>query len=136
MSTSTPLAGLFQLCLLAEKPGLLGAPVFNLKLLVYPAGQSVTGLVHISQSVTPQGAPVVVNVHGTLHEMVFGAQVTKVITLSGQYVVSFPPPAIGSYLANFSATLVFNQKDAWTGVSNFAWGHQTDNGVPTHSVPC
>src|ERR1700744_5104662 len=103
MSSSKPLAGLYRLCLEAQKPGLLGAPVFHLNLLVYPSGSSVTGIVNISQSVTPPGNNITVRVTGTIHEMVFGAQVTKVISLTGEYVVSFPPPAIGSYLAQYKS---------------------------------
>lgn len=136
-STQTnPLIGLYQLCLLAEKPGMLGSPVFDLALLVHPSASSVTGVVHITQSVTPPNGNITVNVTGNIHELVFGSQVTKVLTLTGQYVVSFPPPAIGSYLAHFAATIVFHGNDWSNGVGNFHWNNQIDNNVPTHSRPC
>jgi hypothetical protein len=135
MSSSKPLAGLYRLCLEAEKPGLLGSPSFHLSLLVYPSGSSVTGIVHIAQSVTPPGGNITVNVTGSIHEMAFGAQVTKVIALSGEYAVSFPPPAIGMYLAPFKATIVFHNEDK-QGLSTFEWGHQIDTNVPTTNVAC
>jgi hypothetical protein len=135
MSSSTPLAGLYRLCLVAQKPGLLGSPVFHANLLVYPSGSSVTGIVHISQSVTPPNGEITVQVTGAIHEMAFGAQVTKVIAISGEYAVSFPPPAIGMYLAPFKATIVFHNEDK-EGLSTFEWGHQIDTNVPTTVVDC
>ncbi|WP_295650293.1 DUF1842 domain-containing protein [uncultured Mucilaginibacter sp.] len=137
MSTETsPLIGLYQLCLLAEQKGLLGAPTFHLGLLVNAPHGTVTGQVHITQAVTPPSGAVTVNVTGTLHELVFGPTVTKVLTLSGQYIVSFPPPAIGSYLAHFSATIVFHGNGWVNGLGNFHWANHIDNNVPTNSIAC
>jgi len=137
MSTSTAQAiGLYQLCLNGAKTGLLGAPTFHVSLLVNPSANSITGVVQITQSVTPHGAATSINVTGTVHEMGFGGQNTKVIVLKGQYVVSVPPPAIGAYLQEFEAAIVFHG-DGWAnGLGNFHWGTSVDNSVPVKSVPC
>ncbi len=59
---------------------------------------------------------------GHLHATGLG-DVTKVGALSGQASVSVPPPAIGTYLAPFSATFAVN--DDWTGSGSFSVGNNT-----------
>jgi hypothetical protein len=137
MSKPTPpLADLYRLCLTAEKPGLLGAPTFHIALLVHPSGNSVSGVVHITQAVTPPNGSITVNVTGTIHELVFGAQITKVIVISGTYIVRCLPPALCLYQEHFTATIAFHGNDWTQGSGNFHWANNTDNNVPTKSVPC
>lgn len=135
MSTETsPLIGLFQLNLVSTT-GLLGAPTFHLGLLVNPSGETVTGLVNITQAIDPKlsGSNVNVNVTGTYQELVFGAQTTKVIVLNGEYVYSVPPPAIGSFLCKFNA--VIHLDEDWNGTGSYTWGfNQKAANVPTKEV--
>ena len=59
---------------------------------------------------------------GHLHSTGFG-KITKVGAVTGQAVVSFPPPAIGSYLAPFTAS--FGVDNEWSGTGKFSVGTNT-----------
>lgn len=136
MSVQTsPLIGLFQLNLVATT-GLMGAPTFHMGLLVNPSEGRVTGLVNITQAVDPKSSAsnANVNVTGTYTELVFGGQETKAIVLSGEYVYSVPPPAIGSFLCKFNA--IIHLGDDWNGTGTYTWGFdQKAADVPTKEVP-
>ncbi len=135
MSTnSSPIARIFRLCLHGEKKGLLGAPTFDISLLIDPVLCQANGRVHISQSVTPPGGNLDIDVTGTYHELVFGADVTHNIVLSGYYFRACPPPALCVVREHFSATITLDKN--WNGTGNFVWGNQTDYNVPVNTVSC
>ncbi len=116
-------SGLYLVKLKVSRPGLLGAPVLHLNLSVYAPQGNVNGDAVISQSVTPTSGPIhVPQVTGHIHHTGFGPD-QQLVSLAGQYVVSVPPPAIGSYLANFSAALVVGAN--WVGKGTFTYGGHT-----------
>ncbi len=88
--------------------GLPGSQVAHFHLTVTPSTNSVAGIVEINQAIEgPESQIVVKNVTGTIQAAEFG-KVTKIVSLSGEYMVSFPPPAIGSYIAKFSANMAID----------------------------
>ena len=116
-------SGLYLVKLKASHPGLLGAPVLHLNLAVYASRGTVTGDAVISQSVTPTNGPIhIPQVTGHIHHTGFGPD-QQLISLSGQYVVSLPPPAIGSYLALFTAAFAVGAN--WVGKGTFTYGGNT-----------
>lgn len=125
---STPELSLEQLYLIAGNIDLPGAPVLNLALLYNPAAGALTGEAQVSQSVAPPYNLVTVRpVSGDVHGLGIGGA-TRVFSLSGEYVVSVPPPAIGSYLAKFTAT--FTTDNNWTGHGSFDYGTHKVTNVP------
>jgi hypothetical protein len=50
----------------------------------------------------PNGEIDIPNVTGQIRHLGLG-QDSMIVSLSGKYLVSFPPPAIGSYLADFNS---------------------------------
>lgn len=95
--------GLYQLCLTAGKEGTPGAPILHLSLLVNAATGRITGQGVQTQAVPAPGDKIHINnITGVMHSAGFGG-ITKLIALRGQAFISFPPPAIGSYIAPFNA---------------------------------
>jgi hypothetical protein len=124
--------GLYLVHLKISKPGLLGAPVLNLNLTVYAPQGTVNGNAVISQSVTPVEGPVhVPQVTGHIHHTGFGGD-QQLVSVAGQYVVSVPPPAIGSYLAHFNAALVVDA--SWNGKGTFTYGGHTISDAKVEQV--
>ncbi|MCF6458359.1 DUF1842 domain-containing protein [Pseudoalteromonas sp. MMG024] len=105
------------------KPDALGAGSMVLQLAVNPSTGTINGAAegHIlegtqhSPSFTGSGS-------GHLHATGLGTS-TKVAALTGNAVVSFPPPAIGSYQTNFTASLSVD--DNWNGTGSFSVGDNT-----------
>jgi hypothetical protein len=127
-----PLIGLFQLDLFASN-NMPGSTSFHMALLVHPSDESVTGFVEISAALGPKYPNSKVYVTGTYQELVFGGTVTKVLVLNGDYVYSFPPPAIGSALLKFNAVIHLDSN--WDGTGNYTWGfNQKESNVPTNQV--
>ena len=60
--------------------------------------------------------------NGHMHATGLG-DISNVGALSGKAVVSFPPPAIGSYEAPFTAS--FAVDGSWNGTGKFTVGNQT-----------
>lgn len=111
--------------------GTPGAPVATFSLVVVPSQHTVTGTVVIKQAVQGPDSHIVVQVKGRIYSTGFG-QYTQVVSFNGQYVQSFPPPAIGSFLAEFSAHLAID--GAWNGTGGFSYyQHQIEN-VPVASA--
>lgn len=130
--TSKVLAGAYLVNGVAGNLEVPGAPVMHFSLVVVPSQNSVNGTVHITQSIAPPNSDIVIrNVHGSIRATGYG-KVTKIVYLEGEYVVSVPPPAIGSYLAHFSASMAID--DNWNGTGSFSYGiHDVDN-VPVHKA--
>lgn len=115
--------GLYPVKLNVEKKGLLGAPDLKLSLVVYAPAGTVSGSAVITQALAPPAGEIhIPEVSGVIHHTGFGAD-QQLVALKGQYVVSVPPPAIGSYLAQFSAALVVDK--SWTGKGTFTYGGHT-----------
>lgn len=111
--------------------GTPGAPIATFSLVVVPSQHSVSGTVVITQAINGPDSHIVVQVTGKIYATGLG-QVTKVVSLHGQYVHSVPPPAIGSFLAEFNAHLAVD--NAWNGHGGFSyWNHTVEN-VPVASI--
>jgi hypothetical protein len=108
--------------------GMPGAPIAHFSLVVNAASGTVSGMVEITQAI--DSAPIEVKVTGTVRATGFG-EVTKIVSLSGEYVVSVPPPAIGSYLQKFEAHMDINNE--WNGTGGFSYGSHNINNVPVKS---
>lgn len=108
--------------------GMLGAPIAHFSLVVVAATGKVSGVVEITQAIDK--APIHVDVTGSLRPTGYG-KVTKIVNLKGQYVVSVPPPAIGSYLEEFSAYLDID--NSWNGTGGFTYGQTVIDNVPVAS---
>lgn len=111
--------------------GTPGAPIATFSLVVVPSQHTVTGTVVITQAVSGPDSHIVVQVKGRIYSTGLG-QYTQVVSLQGQYVHSVPPPAIGSFLADFNAHLAID--NAWNGKGGFSyWTHTVEN-VPVKSA--
>ncbi len=109
-----------------------GAPVMHFSLVVVPSANSVSGTVEITQALPPPyGSIVIHNVKGVIRATGFG-KVTHVVALEGEYVVSFPPPAIGEYIAKFSAHMAIDNN--WDGKGGFSYGNHNVENVPVKKV--
>ena len=97
-----------------------GAPNLTLKLGVNATNGEVNGQATITQAVAPPNGEHQFPVSGTIHHTGFGED-TLLVALTGQYVQSVPPPAIGSYLVPFSAALAVDK--GWSGTGSYSFGH-------------
>ena len=105
--------------------GMPGAPVASFSLVVVPSQHSVSGTVVITQAIQGPDSRIVVEVTGKIYSTGIG-KVTQVVGLKGQYIHSVPPPAIGSFLANFDAHLAIDNE--WNGTGGFSYfGHNIEN---------
>jgi len=126
--SSSELNAVEHVFLTAGNLGLPGAPILNLALFYNPDDGTVSGEALITQSITPPHGRVVIRpVSGPVHGLGLG-NATRVFSLSGEYVVSATPPAIGSYLAKFEAT--FGTDNNWSGHGSFSYDQQKVNNVP------
>ncbi|MFZ4877526.1 DUF1842 domain-containing protein [Janthinobacterium sp. Mn2066] len=117
-----------HLYLVAGNLGSPGAPILNLALLFNSADGALSGEALVAQAIAPPNGRVVIRpISGEVHGL--GLQhYTRAFTLSGEYTVSVPPPAIGTYLAKFTATFVTDND--WVGQGSFTYGNQTVKDVP------
>ena len=109
--------------------GMPGAPIAHFSLVVVPGANSVSGTVEITQAIEGENKHVV-NVKGQIRATGFG-KVTKIVSLEGEYVVSVPPPAIGSYISRFTAHMAIDND--WNGQGGFTFGQQDIEDVPVKS---
>ena len=123
--------GLYKVDLTAGNEGLPGAPILKLSLLVNATNGEVTGQGTISQA-TDSNDVSITKITGKVRSTGFG-EYTKVVALEGQGYVSFPPPAIGSYLAPFDAHFAID--DSWNGKGGWELGgSEPVNDVPVSSA--
>ncbi|WP_242008114.1 DUF1842 domain-containing protein [Sphingomonas ginsenosidivorax] len=124
--------GYYIVKLLVQHEGFMGAPVLHLDLGVNAVTGQVMGSAQITQALPPPyGNTVIPTVTGAILHTGFGED-TLLVHLTGDYVVSVPPPAIGSYLAHFSAALAVS-KD-WNGRGSFSYAHQVITGCTVENV--
>lgn len=116
--------GLYQVKLLVQMGAepIVGAPTLELALLVNAVTNQLNGTAHITQALPPPYGSIEFPVLGVLHHTGFGHD-TRLISLHGSYVVTVPPPAIGSYLAYFNAALAVDAE--WKGVGSYTYNHHT-----------
>jgi len=107
--------------------GTPGAPIAKFSLVVVPSQHSVTGTVVITQAVNGPDNHIVISVKGKIYATGFG-NFTQVVSLHGQYVQSFPPPTIGSFLADFDAHFAID--NAWKGTGGFSYYKHIIENVP------
>lgn len=111
--------------------GMPGAPIAHFSLVVVPSANSVSGTVEITQAIDgPQSEIVVKNVKGQIRSTGYG-KVTKVVSLEGEYLVSVPAPAIGTYLVKFTAHMAIDNE--WNGQGGFTYGDNDIDDVPVKS---
>jgi hypothetical protein len=95
----------------------------ELRLAVNPATGGLNGRVQGSiQEGTQHARTFTANASGHTHSTGFGP-ITSVGAVNGQAVVSVPPPAIGTYLAPFTAS--FSVDNDWSGSGRFTVGQDT-----------
>ncbi|WP_044330438.1 DUF1842 domain-containing protein [Sphingomonas hengshuiensis] len=124
--------GYYIVKLLVERAGLLGAPALRLNLGVDAGAGKVTGSGEITQSLPPPYGEITIHqLAGDVLHTGFG-QDTRLVHLTGQYLVSVPPPAIGTYLAQFSAALAVDA--SWNGSGSFQYGTNTVSGCTVTNV--
>ncbi|MDA6068708.1 DUF1842 domain-containing protein [Flavobacterium sp. AC] len=111
--------------------GTPGAPIATFSLVVVPSQNSVSGTVVVTQAIQGPDSHIVVQVKGRIHSTGFG-EFTKVVSLHGQYIHSVPPPAIGSFLADFDANLAIN--DSWNGTGGFSYYKHQIEKVPVAAI--
>lgn len=111
--------------------GTPGAPIATFSLVVVPSQNSVTGTVVITQAVPGPSGHIVVQVKGKIYSAGL-KEITQVVSLHGQYVQSFPPPAIGAFLADFDAHLAIDNE--WNGVGGFSYYQHNIENVPVASA--
>lgn len=109
--------------------GMPGAPIAHFSLVVAPHTGKVSGMVEIAQAINRP--PINVHVTGTIRYTGYG-QVTQIVNLEGEYAVSVPPPAIGTYLEKFSAYLDID--NTWNGIGGFSYGNTDIQDVPVNSA--
>ncbi|WP_166926172.1 DUF1842 domain-containing protein [Flavobacterium poyangense] len=111
--------------------GTPGAPIATFSLVVVPSQNSVSGTVVITQAVNGPDSHIVVQVKGKIYGTGLG-QYTQVVSLEGEYIQSFPPPAIGAFPAQFNAHLAIDK--TWNGTGGFSyWKHHIEN-VPVKAI--
>lgn len=108
----------------------VGSPIAHFKLMVDEKSSKVVGVVQITQATVSQ--PIVVDITGVIRYAGLGS-ITKIVALEGQYTQSVPPPAIGTWLENFSAHMGID--NAWNGRGGFTFGHHVVEDVPVYLNP-
>jgi hypothetical protein len=105
------------------KAGITGAGSMTLELTVDPVSSTIHGRANGTILEGTQYAPNFTAIpSGHMHSTGLG-HVTKVGAVSGQAMVSAPPPGIGTYLAPFSAS--FAVDNDWNGTGKFSVGDYT-----------
>ena len=117
----------------AGNVGTPGAPILHYELLVNASTGSITGQAQITQAIPPPNGVIdIKNVTGVVRTLVFGGQVTHVVSLQGTYPQPGPPGTNYIILEHFTAHFVTNQQ--WDGRGSFDYGPHTVNDVPVTST--
>jgi hypothetical protein len=129
-----PTLDLYRVTGRAGDVGTPGSPILHFDLLVDSSAGSISGHAHIDQAVAPPNGEIHIhNVTGTVHELIFGGQITLLVALQGTYDRVLPPPLILTILERFAAHFSVDQK--WEGRGSFDYnnGGQVVNNVPVTS---
>lgn len=121
--------GLYLLNLDVGRPEVPGAPLLHVQALVDAPTGKVSGHAEITQALAPPNADIKINnLTGQVHELDVLPS-APIVTLSGTFVVEFPPPAIGMISEPFNAVLVLPRGDE-PGSGSFTYGTKTVTNVP------
>ena len=90
---------------------------------------SSAGIAEITQAVP--GGNHRFPVTGQIYQTGFGPN-HQLVSLQGEFVYSVPPPAIGSFLANFTAALSVDQQ--WNGSGGFNYVTTHVENVPVKNI--
>lgn len=113
--------GFYTIRAKVKRPDLVGNPTLTVKLGVNAGTGHTSGTAEITQSLPPPyGKIIVPQVTGFTHHLLCSPDKLREVKVKGQYVVSAQPPAIGSWLANFTATLML--KPNGNGEGEFSYG--------------
>jgi hypothetical protein len=121
--------GLYFVKAVVGNVGTPGAPIVNLALTVQAASGHVSGIAEISQAIV--GGHHRFPVTGQIYQTGFGPN-HQLVSLHGEFVYSVPPPAIGSFLAKFTAALTVDQ--AWNGFGGFNYLNTHVEKVPVKKI--
>ena len=121
--------GLYFVKAVVGNVGNPGAPIANLALTVQAASGHVSGIAEISQAIDKGQHRFPVS--GQIYQTGFGPN-HQLVSLSGEFVYSVPPPAIGSFLAKFTAALSVDQ--AWNGSGGFNYLNTHVENVPVKKI--
>lgn len=128
---TTEAVGLYLVHGQAGNVGTPGAPILHFSLLVNAVSGDVTGHAEQTQSVPPPANKITIgNITGHVRSTGLG-KYTKVVSLQGSAIISFPPPAIGSYVMPFTASFAIS--DAWEGRGGWTLGNNTVDNVPVNA---
>ncbi len=112
--------GYYLVNLTVQRPGMAGSPVLHLTLGVNAVTGEVSGHGNITQAVAPPGGNYPVpQVSGVILHTGFGKD-TMLVPLKGEYVTTFPPPAIGSVSHPLQVALAVDK--SWNGKGAFTFG--------------
>ena len=125
------LAGAYLVSGTIGNVGTPGAPIVSFSLVVVPSQNSVSGTAVIKQAVNGPDSHIVVPVTGKIYAAGLG-QYTQLVSFKGQYVQTFPAPAIGAFLADFDAHLSVDAE--WNGVGGFSYYQHHIENVPVKAV--
>lgn len=114
--------------LISGKLGTPGAPILSMALMYDTGTGQISGQGLITQSVAPPNGRIVIHgISGQVHGLGLGGG-TRVISLTGTFIHSLTPPAIGQVTEKFSATFATDER--WQGHGSFTYGGQTIHNVP------
>ncbi|WP_392344097.1 DUF1842 domain-containing protein [Pseudoalteromonas prydzensis] len=103
--------------------GVVGGGSMEIQFAVDPKTDALNGRAngHIQEG-TQHSPQFTSSASGHMHATGYN-DITKVGALTGQAVVSFPPPAIGSYQSPFTASFAVDNQ--WNGKGSFSVGENT-----------
>lgn len=122
--------GLYFVKAVMGNVGVPGAPIVNLALTVQAASGHVSGIAEIEQALAT-GGNYRFPVSGQIHQTGFGPN-HQLVSLSGEFSYSLPPPAIGFVGARFTATLSVDQD--WKGSGGFTYLNTHVEKVPVKPI--
>jgi hypothetical protein len=124
--------GLYLVKGVAGNVGLPGAPLLHFMLGVNAVTGQATGHAKQTQAVAAPYNDIPITIKAGHVQSTGLGKYTKVVWLAGEGFVSFPPPAIGSYLVPFTAH--FAVDDHWNGVGGWSLGAHHIENVPVKSA--
>ena len=127
--TASDVIGLYFVKAVVGNVGMPGAPTVNLALSVQAASGHVAGLAEIVQAIP--GGNHRFQVSGQIYQTGFGPN-HQLVSLNGEFVYSVPPPAIGSFIAKFTAALTVDQE--WNGSGGFNYVNTHVENVPVKKI--
>lgn len=111
-----------------ERPG---APLLHVSALVSVPSGKISGHADITQAIEGPASDLRINdLKGRISQVSLDGAKFRLVTLTGTYVQSFPPPAIGEILEHFEATLLLEADGPWIGCGSFTYGLKQVEDVP------